>query len=90
MANKQVEIKNPTGLHARPAAEFCKLAARFVSDITVKKVGVDKEGNGKSVISLMTLGFNKGSVIEISAEGDDAQEAVDALAALIEGGFGEI
>ncbi|NLN98106.1 MAG: HPr family phosphocarrier protein [Eubacteriaceae bacterium] len=90
MANRQVEIQNPTGLHARPAAEFCKLAARFTSDITVKKVGVDKEGNGKSVISLMTLGFNKGSVIEISAEGDDAQEAVDALAALIEEGFGEI
>jgi len=90
MASKQIEVINPTGLHARPAAEFCKLAARFTSDIVVKKVGVEKEGNGKSVISLMTMGFNKGSFIEISAEGDDAQEAVDALAALVEGGFGEL
>ncbi len=90
MASKQVEVKNPTGLHARPAAEFCKLAARFTSEIIVKKVGVDKEGNGKSVISLMTLGFNKGSVIDITANGDDAQEAVDALATLVEGGFGEV
>lgn len=90
MASKQIEVINPTGLHARPAAEFCKLAARFTSDIIVKKVGVEKEGNGKSVISLMAMGFNKGSFIEISAEGDDAQEAVDALAALVEGGFGEL
>ncbi|MEG0379374.1 MAG: HPr family phosphocarrier protein [Eubacterium sp.] len=88
---QQTTVVNPTGLHARPAAEFCKIAGNYSSKITVKRLTEEpKEGNGKSVISVMTLCLPKGTAIEITAEGDDEKEAVQTLAALVESGFGEI
>lgn len=65
------------GLHARPAAEFVRMAKSFSSEIMVRKEEI--EANAKSSLKLMTLGANHGDKILIRAEGDDAEEAVNAL-----------
>lgn len=88
MYSKKVCVINPTGLHARPAADFVKCAAGFSANIHVGRPG-DAPVNGKSVIQLMTQGLVQGTEIEIIAEGDDEQEAVDTLVALVESGLGE-
>lgn len=91
MFRKEVTVLNPTGLHARPAAEFVAAAKGFSSRITVRRCNMEGQGsNGKSILALMTLGASRGTLIEISADGPDEEAAVDALAALVEGGFGEL
>ena len=86
-SNKKFIIGNKLGLHARPAAMFVKLANTFSSEIWV---GLDDdEVNGKSIMGLMMLAAPSGSELEISAEGDDSENAVNALGALVEGGFEE-
>lgn len=82
-----VRIVNPLGLHARPAAEFVKLAARFTCDIRVAKDG--EAVNGKSIMGVMTLAAECGSTIRIRADGPDADAAVGALADLVRRGFDE-
>ncbi len=82
-----VMIVNVYGLHARPAAEFVKLANRFRSEILVKKG--DLEVNGKSIMGVMMLAAEKGSQLAIRASGEDAEEAVRALVKLVADGFGE-
>lgn len=84
---QEVRIVNPLGLHARPAAEFVKLAARFEAEITVTKDGMAV--NGKSIMGVMTLAAECGSTLVIRAEGADAESAVGALVALVQRGFGE-
>ncbi len=74
---KKVKIKNPQGLHARPASTFVKIANGFESDITVQK-GPDKV-NGKSIMGLLMLAASEGSVVEIEASGSDAEKAVQEL-----------
>ena len=86
-AVRSVRIPNQYGLHARPAAEFVKLAGRFRSNVWVKKD--DVEVNGKSIMGVMMLAAEHGSEITIRASGEDAEGAVKALAELVEGGFGE-
>ncbi len=81
MAERETTVGPEEGLHARPAAQFVKTAKQFSSDIVVIKK--DKEANAKSPLKIMTLRAKKGDTIVIRAEGDDAQEAVDALAELI-------
>jgi phosphocarrier protein len=78
---------NENGLHARPAAEVVKIAAKFKSDITM--VRDDLEVNAKSIMGVMMLAAECGSQLIVRANGDDAQEAVDAIAALIANKFGE-
>ncbi|HEX2095044.1 MAG TPA: HPr family phosphocarrier protein [Longimicrobiaceae bacterium] len=85
--NTQVTILNKYGLHARPAAEFVKLANRFVAEVWVTKDEV--EVNGKSIMGVMMLAAERGSRVDIRARGDDAREAVEALADLIANRFGE-
>ncbi|MBI4538470.1 MAG: HPr family phosphocarrier protein [Gemmatimonadetes bacterium] len=80
-------IMNPAGLHARPAAEFVKLANRFQANITVAKN--EMSVNGKSIMGVMMLAAECGSEITIRAAGSDAPEAVRALAALVARGFDE-
>ncbi len=80
-------IVNQLGLHARPAAEFVKVAGRFRSSVTVSKDGM--EVNGKSIMGMMMLAAEKGSSLSLRVEGDDAVEAMAALEALIAAGFGE-
>ena len=82
-----VQIVNKYGLHARPAAEFVKVAARFTSGVMVRKDGM--EVNGKSIMGMMMLAAEQGSQLTIICDGEDAAQALDALEALIAGGFGE-
>lgn len=80
-----VEIRNRLGLHARPAAEFVKTAGGFASRITVEKDGL--EVNGKSIMGVLMLAAEQGSRMKIRGEGEDASEAVRALAELVRRGF---
>lgn len=78
---KKVTIKNKQGLHARPAALFVQIANKYDSQVTVKK---GKETvNGKSIMGILMLAANKGSKIIIEVIGDDAQEAINELEALV-------
>lgn len=86
-SERTVIIANRYGLHARPAAEFVKLAATFAADVTVRKE--DLEVNGKSIMGMMMLAAEHGSEITIRASGTDAQAAVEGLAELVNGRFGE-
>ncbi|HEX3865454.1 MAG TPA: HPr family phosphocarrier protein [Gemmatimonadaceae bacterium] len=87
MPERTVQIVNKNGLHARPAAEIVKLAAKFQSDITI--VREDLDVNGKSIMGVMMLAAEHGASIVLKAEGPDANEALDALAALVANKFGE-
>jgi phosphocarrier protein len=87
MPERTVQIVNKAGLHARPAAEIVKLAAKYASDITV--IREDLEVNGKSIMGVMMLAAECGSTLQLKAEGPDASEALDALERLIESKFGE-
>jgi phosphocarrier protein len=87
MPERTVEILNRNGLHARPAAEVVKLAARYQSAITI--VRDDVEVNGKSIMGVMMLAAECGAAIRIRADGPDAEDALEALAALVAGRFGE-
>jgi phosphocarrier protein HPr len=87
MAERQVTIVNKLGIHARPAAEIVKTSSRFKSSITM--VRDDLEVNAKSIMGVMMLAAEKGAVVTLRAEGPDAEAALDALAALIAGKFGE-
>jgi phosphocarrier protein HPr len=82
-----MQIRNKYGLHARPAAEFVKLASRFQSDVWVRKQ--ELEVNGKSIMGMMMLAAECGAEITIRAAGADAAEAVDQLSALVNNRFGE-
>jgi phosphocarrier protein HPr len=87
MAERSVKIVNKLGIHARPAAEIVKTASKFGSDITI--VREDLEVNGKSIMGVMMLAAECGSMIDIKAVGTDADAALEALAAVIADGFGE-
>ena len=87
MPERTVQILNRNGLHARPAAEIVKLAAKFQSEITVVKDDLDV--NGKSIMGVMMLAAEHGSSITFRAEGPDAEQALDALATLVSNKFGE-
>ena len=80
-------IVNILGLHARAAAQLVQTSNRYRSEIRVEKDGMDV--NGKSIMGVLTLAAAKGTQITLSCDGEDAGEAMVALAALIENGFGE-
>jgi phosphocarrier protein len=84
---RTVQVRNKFGLHARPAAEFVKLANQFKSEILVRKY--DLEVNGKSIMGMMMLAAECGVEITVRAAGPDAEEAVNSLVQLVEQGFGE-
>jgi phosphocarrier protein len=86
-AARQVQVRNRLGMHARAAVKFVQIANRFKSEVKVIKDG--QEANGKSIMGLLTLVAAHGVVMTIQCEGDDARPAVDALAELVDGGFGE-
>ncbi len=87
MVERSVEVLNAHGIHARPAAEIVKIAAKFSANITI--IRDDLEVNGKSIMGVMMLGAECGAIIVLRAEGDDEAAAVDALAALVATRFGE-
>lgn len=84
---RSVRIANRLGLHARPAAEFVKMANQFEADVFVRKD--ELEVNGKSIMGMMMLAAEFGSEITIRASGADSGTAVDELVRLVEGRFGE-
>ncbi len=87
MIEEVLKIINRHGLHARPAAQFVKIAGKFKSDIKVIKDGL--EVNGKSIMGIMMLAAEPGSEIVVLIEGEDEQEAFDALKELISQKFYE-
>ncbi|MGH7569741.1 MAG: HPr family phosphocarrier protein [Gemmatimonadales bacterium] len=84
---RKAKIVNPLGMHARPAAEFVKLANRFRSNVQVRKD--DLAVNGKSIMGVMMLAAECGSSLFIRTEGEDAEAAMQALLALVADGFHE-
>ena len=83
----EVEITNQRGLHARASAKFVQLAERFNAEIIVSKQG--EEALATSIMGLMMLGAGRGSTVRLTANGPEAQEALDALTALLAERFGE-
>ena len=90
MYAKKVTIKNRSGLHARPASDFVGLAKTFESKISIaREEKPEQKGNAKSILLLLTMGLTMHTPVIITAEGKDERQAVDALCAQIEAGFGE-
>ena len=87
MAELSVQVANRQGVHARPAAEIVKAASKFKADVTI--VRDDLEVNGKSIMGVMMLAAEMGSTLVLRASGPDADQAVAAIAKLIESKFGE-
>ena len=87
MTCRTVIVVNQLGMHARAAAKFVHLAARYESRVRVARQG--REMDGKSIMGLLLLAAASGTAVTISAEGADEQAVVDALASLVETGFGE-
>ena len=87
MISRSVTIKNSQGLHARPATFFIQKANSYKASIWVEKE--DCRVNAKSLLGVLSLGISKGTTITLIADGNDESVAVDGLAELIDGGFGE-
>jgi phosphocarrier protein len=87
MTSQTVTIVNQLGMHARAAAQFVHLASRFGARVRVERQG--REMDGKSIMGLLLLAAARGTAIRITAEGADEIEALAALTALVESGFGE-
>ena len=87
MISRSVIIRNSLGLHARAAARFVHLATRFASQIHVARDA--KVMDGKSIMGILLLAAARGTTLTISAQGVDEATAVEALAQLVESGFGE-
>ncbi len=87
MLEREVVIRNRSGLHTRPAATLVKTAARFKADFFIYKDGM--EINGKSIIGVMTLAAEQGSMLLLRFEGADEAEAAAAVVDLFERGFDE-
>ncbi len=91
MVNGSVRIKNPTGLHLRPAGLFCKTAMQFDCRITIHKrtKHEDVTANAKSVLSVLGACIKSGDEIEIVCEGTDEEQALKEMVQLVEEGIGE-
>ena len=87
MVTQKTTIKNPTGLHLRPAGLFCKTAVQFKSRITFQYR--DTTANAKSVLSVLGACIKRGEEIELICEGEDENEALEAMVKIIEDGLGE-
>jgi phosphocarrier protein HPr len=87
MLRRKITIINKLGLHARAAAKLVHVASRYVSES--KLIRGEKVVNGKSIMGVMMLAASKGTEIELVVEGEDEQEAMEALCQLIDNRFGE-
>jgi phosphocarrier protein HPr len=86
-AEKTIKIQNELGLHARAATKLVQLATKYPCELSITKDG--HEVNGKSIMGVLMLVASKGTTITLRTKGDKAQEAIDAIAALIDDKFGE-
>lgn len=91
MADTEVEVRNPSGLHARPAALFVRSAAAFAADVTVTNLtrDVSRSASAKSILGVMGLAVARGHLIRIVADGTDADQAVAGLRDLVARGLDE-
>ncbi len=90
IASRDIIVSNSLGLHARPAMEFVDTANQFRCKVTVRKGGEEPyEADGKSVMQMIILAATQGTPLQIQAEGDDAEAAIDKLVELFENKFGE-
>ncbi|UTH75290.1 HPr family phosphocarrier protein [Chromobacterium sp. IIBBL 290-4] len=87
MLRSEVEIINKLGLHARASSKFTQLASRYKSDIFIARN--NRRVNGKSIMGVMMLAAAKGAKVELEINGEDEQQALDALIALINNRFDE-
>lgn len=87
--SKDFVVANPLGIHARPASVFVQAASGFESEITVTNLDSGHIADGRSVMSMLMLSAPQGTRIRLDVNGRDAEEAMDALSKLIEGGFDE-
>ena len=87
MENQRVTVVNKTGLHARPAATFARLAKKYQSIVKIQYN--NKIINAKSTVAILSAGIGCGSVIELTAEGEDELAALQALIQFVESGCGE-
>ena len=87
MLSRDVTVVNQLGMHARAAAKFVHLAARFQARVRVARLG--REMDGKSIMGILLLAAARGSVLTIVTDGPDEQAALEALVVLVESGFGE-
>jgi phosphotransferase system HPr (HPr) family protein len=87
----ELEIRNPSGLHARPAALFVEAARRFAADVQVANLTrkPEKMASARSLLGVLALGISHGQRIRIDADGADADAAINALRGLVESGLGE-
>ena len=88
MISRDIEIKNKLGLHARAAAKLVHTAARFKSDIKIRKG--EEEVDGKSILGILLLAAGRGSVVNVRAAGDDESDAMNAVQELIDRKFDEV
>ena len=90
MVSKQTTIINATGLHARPASVFVSEAKKYESNVTIKDLDKGTAPvSAKSIMMILAAGLGTGAKVEIACDGPDEQEALDALVALVDSGFGE-
>ncbi len=90
MKSLAIEVRNPSGLHARPAALFVRTAARYSSAIRVRNTTRTGEPvDAKSILGVLGIGASKGHVLELIADGDDEDEAIAAVREAVEAGLGE-
>ena len=88
MIERDIEIRNKLGLHARAAAKLVHTASRFKADIKVRKG--DEEVDGKSILGILLLAAGRGSMITLKANGEDERDALDAVENLIDAKFDEV
>lgn len=90
MTSARLVVRNPSGLHARPAALFVRTAGQFASKVTVSNPAAGKGPvDAKSILSVLTLGVSSGTEIDVTAEGDDAEAAIAGIREAVEAGLGE-
>jgi phosphocarrier protein HPr len=87
MISREFRISNKLGLHARPSAQLTQVAGKFTSEIYIAKGS--RRVNAKSIMGVMMLAAGPGSTVTVDAEGPDAEQAIDAVGALITSRFGE-
>jgi phosphocarrier protein HPr len=87
LTTREVTIRNRLGLHARAAARFVHTANRFRSRVTL--TGRGKTMDGKSILGILLLAASQGARLQVCAEGEDEEAALEALVTLVEGGFGD-
>ena len=87
MIKQEIDIINKLGLHARASTKLTQTASQYASEVWIERNG--RRVNAKSIMGVLMLAAGKGSIVVLDADGKDEQQAIDALAALINGKFGE-